>query len=540
MKAFRKTILCGAASLLFLISCKNTSNLNDSMTAIPKDATSVTAINIQNLMQKADFESVKNMDFYKEILSEAEQKNPAMSEILKDPKKSGIDLAKNMYIVQDIDLISGAGAGNNSVVLMSIADSKAFEAMLQNAKAGEVKTKEGVKYISMKKEGEVTDDNGYKINYNSDGLVAWNDKMAVLGSHLTENTEGVADDSFLKYFKTKPEESITQNENMRSLMGSNHDMYTFASFDKYADNIQAKAAAGAMNIDPKALKGNYFTGYSDFEKGQIVSKSDFKINKDITKDWGLLFKNNVKTDFSKYLNGQNLGFVLTLGLDMKGLKEIINANPQFRMATKMGEGTYNFSIDDLCKALDGDVVITASPTDKKDKWSGMMGFKVSDKPSVQKLLDVLVKEEIILKENENTYRFAEFAENMAKTYVNESKIQFVDDVLFVGDNATVSNLNGKGSVNGDIKDVLNKNIFGMYANFNKLLMFSEDMKDPEFSEMKMMIGSKTGEGVLKMKDTNENSLKSLMKSVNKMYLKNKENKAKMKEDTKDTNVKESI
>jgi Domain of unknown function (DUF4836) len=532
MNTFRKTFLFGAASLLFLVSCKNALNLSDSITAIPKDATSVSAINIQNLMQKADFESVKNMDFYKEMVSEAEQNNPAMSEILKDPKKSGIDLGKNIYIVQDVDFMS-SGTGNSSVVLMSIADSKAFEAMLQNAKAGDVQTKDGVKYISMKKEGEVTDENGYKINYNNDGLVAWNEKIALLGS----NTEG---DTFLKYFKTKPEESVAQNENMKTLMGSSHDMYTFVSFDKYADDIQAKAAAGAMNIDPKALKGNYITGYSDFEKGQIVSKSDFKINKEITKDWGLLFKNNVKTDFSKYLNGQNLGFVLTLGLDMKGLKEIINANPQFRMATKMGEGAYNFSIDDLCKALDGDLVITASPTDKEDKWSGMMGFKVSDKPSVQKLLDVLVKEEVILKENENTYRFSEFAENMTKTYVNESKIQFVDDVLFVGDNATVSSLNGKGSVNSDVKDVLNKNIFGLYANFNKLFMFSEDMKDPEFTEMKMMIGSKTGEGVMKMKDANENSLKSLMKTFNKMYLKNKENKDKIKEETKETETKESI
>ena len=71
-------------------------------------------------------------------------------------------------------------------------------------------------------------------------------------------------------------------------------------------------------------------------------------------------------------------------------------------------------------------------------------------------------------------------------------------------------------------------------------MFSEEVKDPEFTEMKMMIGSKSGEGVFKMKDANENSLKSLMKTVNKMYLKNKENKAKMKEETKETDVKESI
>ena len=76
---------------------------------------------------------------------------------------------------------------------------------------------------------------------------------------------------------------------MKSLLGSSHDIYTYLSFDKYADNMNAKAAAGAMNLDPKALKGNYLTGYSYFEKGQVVSKSDFKINKEITQQWGILF-----------------------------------------------------------------------------------------------------------------------------------------------------------------------------------------------------------------------------------------------------------
>lgn len=511
MSIVKKALFLASASVLFLTSCRNSANLNDSITAIPKDAASVTAINLPSILQKADFESVKNMEFYKSMISESEKENPALSEIVKDPKKSGIDLTKNLYLVSDYDLGNENGAVDKSAVLMSIADVKAFEAMLQNAKMGEVQSKEGIKFISMKKEHEMTDEQGFKVNYDTDGVVAWNDKIAV----ITKSTEG---GDFVKYFKTKSEESIAQNEHIKTLMSKSHDMYSYFSFDKYADNIQAKAAAGAMNIDPKALKGNYFTGYSDFEKGQIVSKSDFKINKDITKEWGLMFKDNVKTDFSKYLNGQNLGFALTLGLDMKGLKEIINANSQFRMATKMTEGAYNFSIDDLCKALDGDVVIAGSPVDA-EKWTGMMGFRVSDKPSVQKLLDILVKENIIVKDNETSYHFAEMTESLSSSYLTQGKVQFVDDVLFVGDAATVNTLNGKGSVNGDVKDVLNKNIFGLYANTNKILSQSEEWKDPEITDIKLMIKAKEGESVFKMKDTNENSLKSLIKMIDRIYIK---------------------
>ena len=542
MKNLSKITFMFFLSLFLMASCKNSPNLNDSLTAIPKDATSVTAVNINSLMQKADFEAVKNMDFYKESIAEAEKENPAMAEIMKDPKKSGIDLTKNIYVIQEYNLLESGNGSDDGTILMSIADVKAFEAMLQSAKAGDIQTKDGIKYIVMDKEREETTEEGYKVNHKNNGTVAWNDKMAVLGSHSVQGTPSGEEGNIFSFFKTKPEESVAQNSHLKDLMGKTHDIYTFVSLDKYADNMSAKAAAGAMNLDPKALKGNYFTGFADFEKGQIVSKSDFKINKAITKEWGLLFKDNVKTDFSKYMNGQNMGFAMTLALDMKGLKEIINANPQFQMMTKSSESALNFTIDDLCKALDGDIVITAIPNAdaKDDKWSGMMGFKISDKPTIQKLMDVMVNEEVLVKENDNNFRFSGIADEMSKSYIEKNKITIINDVLFMGDYNTVSSLTDKGSVSGDVKDVLNKNIFGLYVNFEKVFAQSEDMKNPEITEMKMMLNAKSGENIIKVRDQNENSLKSLMKTANKWYLQNKAEKEKAKKEDSPSTEKEAI
>jgi hypothetical protein len=537
MKFLRKTMLLATTSILLFSSCKKALNLNDSLTAIPKDAVSVTAINIDNLMKKADFETVKKMDFYQKVLSEAQTKSPTMAEILKDPKKSGIDLTKNIYMVQGGNIL-GVGRGTSSMeggILMSIADTKAFEAMLQNANAGKIATKDGVKYIQMNEEVNHTDGQGYEVGYKKDGLIAWNDKMAFLGSGNDGNTDGTSQNSreggsFMQYFKTKPEESIAKNEQFQNLMSSNHDMYTFMSFDKWADDMSAKAAAGAMNIDPKALKGNYFSGYSDFENGKIVSKSDFFINKGITKDWGLLFKSYVKTDFSKYLDGQNLGFVMTMGLDTKGLKEILNSNAQFNAAMQMGSGAYGFTADDVLKAFDGDIVIAASPNAGEDaKWSGMLGLRISDKTRLMKFMEAFIKEGVLVKDGDNAYHFSDRANSMGKNYVKgEGKIVIKDDVLFVGDDATVNSLNTKGSVNSDVKDVLNKNIFGVYANFVKIFANDVKMQDPEFTDMKMFINSKSGESTINMKNGKENSLKTLMQAVNRWYLKDKESKDKLK------------
>jgi Domain of unknown function (DUF4836) len=524
MKFLKKTFLLATASILLMTSCKKALNLNDSLTAIPKDAVSVTAINVQSLMQKADFETVKNMDFYKKAIDEAQAKNPAMAEILKDPKKSGIDLSKNFYFVAGGSILGMGGNGStNGGILLSIADIKAFEAMLQNAKAGSIETQDGVKYIKMKNEVNETNDEGYTISSNTSGLLAWNDKMAFLGANALSENEATEGGDFIKYFKTKPEESMAKNEQLQTLMGSNHDIYSFVSFDKYADDVSAKAAAGAMNIDPKALKGNYFSGFSDFENGKIVGKSDFIINKAITKDWGLLFKSYVKTDFSKYLNGQNLGFAMTLGLDTKGLKEILNTNAQFNAAMQMGSSAYGFTADDVLKAFDGDVVIAASPNrGEGEKWSGMMGFRINDKTRLMKFLEAMVKEEILIKEGDNAYHFSEGANSMSRSYVKgQGKMVIKDDVLFAGDDATINALNSSGSVNSDVKDVLNKNIFGVYANFVKIFANDANMQDPEFTEMKMTINSKTGESTIKMKNEKENSLKTLMQAINKWYLKDK-------------------
>ena len=169
-----------------------------------------------------------------------------------------------------------------------------------------------------------------------------------------------------------------------------------------------------------------------------------------------------------------------------------------------------------------------------------MGFKVGDKPAIQKLMDVLVKEEVLIKENDNTFHFAGMAESLSKSYVNDSKVMLKDDVLFLGDNVTISNLNTKGSVNSDVKDVLNKNIFGIYANFEKIFADTEGMKDPEMTEMKMTINGKSGESTLKMRDQNENSLKSLMKAANRWYLKNKAEEDKRIKESGEEKMKESI
>ncbi len=527
MKTYFKNLTGVALGLFLLASCNKTVNLDDASKAIPKDAISVTAINPQSLFQKADFESVKQMDFYKAMVDSASVHDATIADIMRDPRKSGVDFEKNVYLVQDYAI--GNNAENGMTALMSLSSATDFETLLKNSnKDAKIETKDGVKFIVSTAPNVADFDDNYG-NKASRGVVAWNDKMAIIGTYTEGSREGRENADFTKYFKMKAEESVAANEKFTKSFATKHDIYTYVSFDKLADDASVKGGAGMMNIDPKTLKGNYATGFADFENGQVVSKSEYQINAGLRKEWGLMFKDNVKTDFSKYLKGNNLGFAMTLALDMKGIKEIVNTNQQFKSALELGKGDAGFSTDDIFKAFDGDVVVSAAPQSGDKKWSGMMGFKLQDKATMMKLVNYLVAQKALVAEGNDVYHFEGAADMLSKDYVETGKIAFVDDVVFVGDAATVAGLKTSGDVNNDIKNVLNKNIVGVYANFNQIFANTEGLKNPEFGEMKMTMTGKNAEATIKTRDANENALKSLMKAVNQWYLQSKAADAKRTE-----------
>ena len=162
----------------------------------------------------------------------------------------------------------------------------------------------------------------------------------------------------------------------------------------------------------------------------------------------------------------------------------------------------------------------------------MMGFKLNDKTAMLKLVNYLVAQKALVSEGNDVYQFAGAADMMSSEYVDKGKLAFVDDVVFVGDAATVNGLKTGGGLNADVKDVLNKNILGVYANFGQIFAGTEGMQNPELSELKMTMSGKKADMMIKTRDANENALKSLMKAANRWYLKSKADDAKRAVETK--------
>jgi hypothetical protein len=148
---------------------------------------------------------------------------------------------------------------------------------------------------------------------------------------------------------------------------------------------------------------------------------------------------------------------------------------------------------------------------------------------MMKLINYLIAQKAVVAEGNDVFRFAGSADLMSKEYVENGKLAFVDDVIFMGDAATITGLKTGGNVSADVKDILNKNIVGVYANFNQLFAQTEGLENPAFGEMKMTMTGKNAEATIKTRDANENALKSFMKAINQWYLKSKADEAKRAE-----------
>ncbi|MFM2268335.1 MAG: hypothetical protein RL757_1776 [Bacteroidota bacterium] len=472
------------AALIFAASCKKTTSLNDAAVFIPRESQQVTAFNLQNMMQKADFEAIKQMEFYKAMTAESEKENPILAEILKNPAQSGIDFSKNMYMVTEKGM---------PMLYISISNMSAFEKM--------------VKEVPISK-------NGVKVVRNADGFVAWKSDLAILGiSAKTDAEEDAALDASFdaeKLFNVKADQSMASNPKFAELMSSKHDMVSYMSLENLGELMGTR-----LPIGKSELKSSYVSGFGDFENGQMVGKSEFNIAPSLTKDFGIMFKNNVKTDFSKYLTDPNLAFACTFALDTKGIKQILQENSGLEAMLDSKER--GFSIDDILKAIDGDMMLSVN--NHGGKMSPTLGIKVNDKATAQKFLNTGVQMGALKAEANGAYSLAVKDAVNSKSIDANGQFMFKDDVLFFSDNNAPTG--GNTSV---VSKALTSNIFALYMNFQQFGGIESEakaLKGTPLTDMRMSINGKTAETVLRTNNPNENVLKSIFQFVNKMYLERK-------------------
>ena len=357
-------------SSVSFLSCKKDVVPSGTASYIPTTATNVTGFDLKRLMKKADFESIKDMEFYQEIVKDT--KNTAIAAAMKDPSKSGIDLNGRIYISTDVDKDNPENFATHILVPLSNADD--FEKLITAS------------------DMEFTEQNGLRVfipssNGDSSAAMIWDDRLLTINFSNAGKMDVVSKAE--KLFGIAPEQSLAHNQNFAKAANSDHDMVTWISTNTLAKNPAAKMALSFVDIDADALKDNYVHGYGDFENGKIVGHTDFYFN-DKLEDEVLtrFFKEKSESDFSKVLPSEGLSFAMTGALNFRGMDKFLSERPQSKnYADLVLNNMAGFERKELLATLSGDMMVAGYPDTDEKSGNFIAALSIKNNSKAKEMLE---------------------------------------------------------------------------------------------------------------------------------------------------------
>ena len=509
MKNLWLVVVC-AVAMMGLFAC-NSGSLGSAKlgktaaSAVPENSAMVVGINLKSLMDKADMDAVKEMDFYKDMIAEAaRQQGETMAKILENPEQSGIDLNENAYFFMDME-----GKDKNGLVgfTFKIADEGDFETLV---KESDMDAEKG---------------NGYQYAVNNESVVAWDGTIGFVGTIADRYRDDKEVGKMLgKVFGNKS--SITDNSKAAKALGGNHDVNYYFSSSSIVDMFGDELAMSEMFISKEDLKNNQFSGYTDFKKGEIISNGNSELSKGLKSDLKMIFGEGSETDFSEYLPEDNLVMLMTGKLNFAGINQLLKDKGVNGMAD-MYMNSVGLTTNDIAKAIDGDMAVVMNAIKGNDEPAGVVTLKISDRKALDEILNKAEAIGIFRKDGENSYSVGGIGMGMPS-----GKLLIKDKVMiFSNDMAYLSKMEKDGlSESERISKSKYKNangVFGMYMDYANAVegfagMSPMGMNTGGMETMQYSIGWNESSSKIIMADQSKNSLQVLIEGMNEAYLKDKE------------------
>ncbi len=513
MKFINGICFCLMNLLLFLSACGPSKTIDDSLQHVPGDISSVTAFNIKQLSQKVTLDYIQSLQFYKDEIKGLTARDPILASIIDKPIDSGIDLKKNFYFIVDVD--PNFPKEKFYGFVLSIADLPLFETMLKQTDIGEFQK-----------------GNQYNFVVKRDHLIAWDETFVILGSG---GRSFDASQELPRFFNINPEQSIANNADLKKCLSEEYDIATWISSDFLAKNEDLKVAASFIGISNEALQANYIHSYLNFNEGNIIANSIHFLQKELTNDLKLFFKNGIDQNVSKYIPADDLGVLVTAALDSKGIYQVISEKVGgYAMANKALK-EFGFTAKDISEAFGGDIVLGLYGNSNGNETSEtLITSNINDQDIFGKFIDLAKQFDIIEKQEENLYLIKD---KEAKLFINKtnaaSYLLVKNDIFFITANESIiQTIKGGGYRSADQVDAsiyknISSNSLGTYIDLEKYKrLFTALKKDQQtFTNVKMRADLKKASIKVEMVDKNRNSLKAILKLMNEIYLSEKGEKA---------------
>ena len=500
-----KTSIFLALAIVFLTfsSCKKDVVVGeDAIINIPSTSSSVTAFDVKTLMKKSDFTEVQKMPNFKNIINDAVQGNSSLTALLTNISESGVDLNEKVYLTTNP---TKEGMGYNTVFL-SLKDKDAFKTIMTASSNASVSSGEGYEYFSPEK--NVT--------------IGWNDELAVIAlalDYAADLKTGIEN-----VFTTTKETSIAGDSNLQQCLSKSGDIVSWLNSASLEEEAKGNLFIGFAGITPEMIKGNYAHSFINFENGEIVSDSEFQINDELSKKYKHIFKDKVKTDFSKFVPAENLAFAVTTGIDARGINMILEQNAFVLGMANTAMKEYGLTIDGLTKTFDGDLLMSGYRVEGKENPISLMAMKIGDKEKFQELINLGIEYDALVDKGNGVY---DVASQPGLDDMEQSQLFFDGKIAFMGDGPNIISKIQSGEwikmkgIDGNIKKVVSGNIMGMFADFQSIAKLT-DMGNIDLSGIKngvMRMDRDDSSFKIDMADKNTNSLKSIFQMLNDNYKK---------------------
>jgi hypothetical protein len=317
-------------------------------TSIPETASGVMLINTKQLLEKADYESLKQTDFFKEWLKEAQKEAPEVIPFLEDPTAAGISLASNMGLYFYFTADYATSKKVDVAFIFPIADKDKLKVGLDNIleKNPEAKAEEKDGYTILKMDDEAN----FIYNDKIIAFVTFNDE-AKIKSILSPSSEGIeGNTSFASHLK----------EGKDFMFWMNADPLVEAAMANPMTAIAIKGGMAGAQIPEEGLKGNSMSFYYDFKDGEIDGGAAFDFSGPLKEELGDLLPAKLAIDYSKYIPRENLAAAAAFGINAEGVLAFVAKRGYDKQADAM-LAIAGLDLGKINDGISGDLAIGVYP-----------------------------------------------------------------------------------------------------------------------------------------------------------------------------------
>ncbi|KAA5536533.1 DUF4836 family protein [Taibaiella lutea] len=459
MLRFVPIILCFS---IFLSSCSST----DSNTKyISKDAIGVLSINTTQLAKKVAINAISGSPIFQDMLKKAGSDTTAL-----DIEKTGIDPLNVFYIYGLADKrLSGKSKFMMIIPLKNATNFKAF-----------IKEKFPEAVFSQK--GKLN-----FVKFNTNICMGWDEKTAIASAATPNYDEWnslpsaapvdmvtIMTEDIEKTFSLDKEQSLANNPKFATLQKENHDISFWLNYEGFINGMpqeQVGTAGMILASQKNLLKDIYVAGGLDFEKGKIVSDATYYFNPAIKGISEALEPKSINNDLLKRVPGQQMNLMMSYHFNPKGLIKVLETMNVLPLAVS-GLKEYGLTLDDVTKAFTGDFLlavtdfsvasesksytmngVSINQTAPVPSFKASLSFKINDKPSFDKIMQLVVNNELMSNPTPGVYTLSSFA-----TLVTNGEYAAVSNDAAVA-SAFMQPGNSKFDVPSDVKN----QPYGFYA-----------------------------------------------------------------------------